>query len=232
MVQTIEEVVNPDKRLGRHIEHDPKSREYGIVNQYAPSQLRRIHHRRYGSAFDQGNLGSCTGNAAAGAINTVPDHLRGHPLLTEQDAVKIYMVATTEDDIVGTYPPDDTGSSGLGAAKALFKLTYITEYRHAFGIDDALSALQDGPVITGVNWYEGFDEPSSDGLVEIAGQVRGGHEFEVIGFEPNASNPNDSIVWAENSWGTNWGYRGRFKFTVFTWNQLLSEQGDVTILVP
>jgi hypothetical protein len=227
----IEETVVEGKRLGRHIEHDPKSRDYGITTKYATTQLKRVHHRRYGIAFDQGDLGSCTGNAAAGCLNTLPDRVKGAPLLNEANAVNLYSVATAEDDIPGTYPPDDTGSSGLGVAKACYKLAYITEYRHAFSIDDALSALQERPIITGVNWYEGFDEPDAEGYVEIAGQVRGGHEFEILGFEPHSTDIAQSMVIAENSWGTTWGYRGRFRFTVATWDQLLSEQGDATILI-
>lgn len=217
------------KPLGRHVEHDPRSRNFAVGVVTAPALFRTVHHMRYGGVFDQGNLGSCTGNATAGAVNTRPLHVKGH-VLTEADAVAIYELATKIDDIDGAYPPDDTGSSGLAAAKAAQQMHLIDSYRHAFSIEEALSALQDKPVITGVDWYEGFDEPDASGLVKIAGQVRGGHEFEVLGFEYRTT-LDESLVIAENSWNATWGKKGRFMFTVATWRQLLDAQGDVTILV-
>lgn len=217
------------KRLGRHVEHDPRSRDYAFEFMAAPGTLRNVHHRRYGGVFDQGNLGSCTGNATAGAVNTAPIHHAHKALLKEADAVAIYELATTLDNISGSYPPDDTGSSGLSAAKAAKQKGYIATYRHAFNMQQALAALQLGPVITGVDWYEGFDTPDPDGIVRIAGQVRGGHEFEVVGFEV-AAKLEDSLVICKNSWGESWGKKGGFAFTVATWQQLLDSQGDVTIL--
>jgi hypothetical protein len=228
VVRSITENVVPGKRLGRHVEHDPRSREHAFGVTIAP--FKTVHHRRYRGPFDQGDLGSCTGNAAAGAINTSPIHNPRAKLLTEQEAIDLYELATQLDDIPGQYPPDDTGSSGLAAAKAAKQKGYISTYRHAFSIEEALSALQVGPVITGVDWYEGFDHPNGDGLVTISGQVRGGHEFEVVGFEFHHV-LDESLVVCENSWGAAYGMAGRFKFTVKTWRSLLDAQGDVTILL-
>lgn len=228
----------PGRPLGRHIEHDPKSKDFAFGVTTSTTHLKSVHHRRYGHIFDQETqgadntpLGSCTGNATAGAINSVPIHHSKLPILRDSNAVKIYSLATTLDDYPGTYPPDDTGSSGLAAAKAAQQLGYIKVYQHAFSIEAALSALQSYPLITGVKWYEGFDNPSkTTGLVEISGQVRGGHEFEVIGFEWEG-NVDDSHVICVNSWTSAWGISGRFKMTVKTWRTLLDDEGDATILI-
>lgn len=228
IVKKLQEHHVPNKRLGRHVEHDPRSREFAFGVSVYP--LHTVHHRVYGGILSQGALGSCTGNAAAAAKNTRPLHKSGDRLLTEADAVELYQKATQLDGIPGIYPPDDTGSSGLAVAKALKQKGLIVAYRHAFSVEEALSALQVGPVITGVNWYEGFDDPDSHGLVKLSGQVRGGHEFVVVGFDHH-ENLDDSIVVAHNSWGANWGRFGTFRFSVRTWRTLLDEQGDVTILI-
>lgn len=231
LVERLEEHTIEGKRLGRHVEHDPHSRDYAYVADLTATTLKSVHHRRYGTVFDQGQIGSCTGNACAGALNTVPLHVLHQPVLHESDALDLYELATHIDTIHGVYPPDDTGSSGLAVAKAAKNKGYITSYRHAFSMDGALGALQVGPVITGVPWYEGFDNPDPDtGLVEIAGQIRGGHEFEILGFQLG-NDVSSSLVVAENSWGADWGLSGRFKFTVSTWQRLLEQQGDVTILI-
>ncbi len=138
--------------LGRRVEHDPRSRNYAFTQ--AVAVLKTVSHRSYGLPLDQGNLGSCTGNAAAGALDTVPLHKTGERILREKDAVTLYEAATRLDPWPGSYPPDDTGSSGLAVAKACKNAGYITGYRHAFGLDQALAALQVGPVITGIPWYE------------------------------------------------------------------------------
>lgn len=232
-VETLDEHVIEGKRLGRHVEHDPRSRDYAYEADVATTDYKTVHHRRYGSVLNQGQLGSCTGNACAGLINTAPEHTTPtlQATLHESDAVDLYELATHLDGIEGSYPPDDTGSSGLAVAKAALQKGYITSYKHAFTMSGALAALQKMPIITGVVWYEGFDNPDPNtGLVEIAGQIRGGHEFEILGFqvEPNL---DDCLLIAENSWGSEWGLTGRFKFTVATWRKLLADSGDATILI-
>jgi hypothetical protein len=156
-----------------------------------------------------------------------------HPLLHESDALKIYEEATAIDNIPGTYPPDDTGSSGLSVAKVLKNRYFISSYKHAFDVPSALNALMHQAVIMGCCWYEGFDTPDADGIVAMTGQIRGGHEvmsreYEMLGPSPG----DDDLVWFDNSWTTSWGVKGRFAMRVSTLRPLLVQQGDITILVP
>jgi hypothetical protein len=227
----IDETVDPERRLGRHVEHDPLSREYAY--EAAAAALVAVTHARHGGILNQGNLGSCTGNAAAGAKNTEPVYHSGSThLIPESGAVDLYSLATRLDGLSdGYYPPTDTGSSGLAVCKAMKQEGMIGSYQHAFSMAAALSALQAGPVITGIDWYEGFDDPDANGVVKIAGQIRGGHEVVARGYEPGAS-PGDALILLDNSWGTSWGDSGHFYWTVATWQTLLDNQGDVTILTP
>lgn len=228
-VRRIDEYVIAGKRLGRNVEHDERSRNFAVAEHVAT--IRHVRHRRFG-VLDQGDLGSCTGNAITGVLNTLPFHVRATRLKTEDDAVRLYSEATRLDAFPGSYPPNDTGSSGLAACKAAKKEGLIAGYRHAFGVEAALSALMAGPVITGVSWYEGFDNPDVQGRVRVAGQVRGGHEFEIIGLDPAASGWLDGWVIAVNSWGPGWGRYGRFRISVRDWANLLDEDGDVTMPTP
>lgn len=211
------------KPLGRHVNHDARSRDFPYLGS---GLLHAVLWHRAGLAFNQGELGSCTGNALCGALNTDPLHRPRERLKKEADAVKVYEAATLIDPFPGSYPPTDTGSSGLAVCKVAKRLGWISSYRHCFSLTSALTALMHGPVITGVNWYEGFDTPDSHGTVRATGEVRGGHEFEVVGYDPATD-----LVVAWNSWGPSWGVHGRFRFHSSTWARLLGEAGDVTVPV-
>jgi hypothetical protein len=113
-------------------------------------------HKRHEPAFDQGELGSCTGNAIAGACSTAPFGKK----LREADAIKAYALATAIDNVHGIYPPDDTGSSGLAAAKAAVKLGWCRSYAHAFGLQHLLEALTLGPGALGIAWLSDCDAPT------------------------------------------------------------------------
>jgi C1A family cysteine protease len=225
----IREHVVEGKRLGRHINHDPRSLSYQVKPRasLAVSKL----WKRVTPVLDQGNLGSCTGNAAVGLLGTEPffDTLgamqRQH--LDEEEAVSVYSTATLIDNAPGNYPPDDTGSDGLSVAKACQNLKLISGYVHATSVDAVVTALQTGPVITGVNWYEGFDNPGANGIVTVGGSVRGGHEFEIVGVDVDAK-----MFRAVNSWGDGWGDHGYFQFSFADYDRLLHEDGDATQFVP
>lgn len=212
-------------RLGRHVEHDPRSKAYGVVAG-AKSKPKSVDHRRHCAAFNQGELGSCTGNAMAGALMTGTLFVPGREL-SEEHAVLLYAHATALDDISGTFPPEDTGSSGIAVAKAAVKAGYLYAYRHAFGLDQALLALSRGPVIVGVGWYSSFDEPLGNAAelrVAPGATLRGGHEVELLGLDIE-----HRMVKGINSWGEEWGADGRFCWSFDTFERLLREDGDVVV---
>jgi hypothetical protein len=174
-------------------------------------------------AFNQGDLGSCTGNGAVGVASTEPFRQKSIRY-TEALAKKVYSHATHDDTIVGAWPSKDTGSTVLGAMKALKELGLSKGYHWCFSLDDVLKTLSTlGPVEVGVNWYEGFDKPDARGLVKIGGSVRGGHAFEILGVDAEKK-----LVWAINSWGSDWGHNGRFAFSWKDLDRLLHEQGEAS----
>lgn len=219
--------------LGRSVNHDPRSRQFAF--RASPrAQLTAVRHARQVPVFDQGNLGSCTGNAAVGCMTTgqffatvnAADADWLEPL-NEDAAVHCYSEATKIDPWSGAYPPEDTGSDGLSVAKVLKSAGAITGYQHAFTLNDALAALMDRPLITGVYWLDDMFDPSPEGLVSPTGAIAGGHEFVVDEYDPVRG-----WVGFTNSWSPYWGVAGRFFMEAEKYGALLARDGDVTIFEP
>lgn len=221
-----EKIHSSDKRLSRHIHHDSKSKEFTFNT--SGLQIIDIEHKRLIPVLDQGQVGSCTGNAGIGAINTTPFAPPVNPVFSanENGALKLYSAAESMDGD-GPYPPNDNGSSGLSIAKVLTKAGVISGYQHTFTLNDALKALSVYPVIVGINWYNDMFNPDADGRVHITGSLAGGHEVEA--YKVDVENGR---IWFYNSWGTSWGVNGTFYITWADFHTLLGEQGDVTVLIP
>lgn len=234
--------------LGRHINHDPASRRYPFLRATAAVVLNPVYHAREIPVFDQGQLGSCTGNAALGILGTSPYYAAlaeanevrnpsgaGPYPFNEDGAVMLYADITANDPYEGTWPPDDTGSDGLSAAKALQRAGIIPGYEHTFGINQALAALQRFPLLVGTYWTESMFEPNANGIVHVGGDVVGGHEWIADQYAPRRAgtyDPTQDLIGGTTSWGTGFGVNGRFYLTINDFARLLDQNGDVIVLTP
>src|ERR1035437_69902 len=188
-------------KLGRIINHDPRSKNFAFNTTDIP--IISTTHTRLVPIFNQGQVGSCTGNAGIGDINTSPFTLNTKVYSPDENgALKLYSDAEKIDGGVG-YPPEDQGSSGLSIAKALSKAGLISSYQHTFTLYDALKALTQYPFITGMNWYSAMFTPDADGRVHPTGTIEGGHEVEAYRIDAD-----NGRIWFHNSWGNTWGVNG------------------------
>lgn len=223
----VEKIPSTDPRLKRHINHDSKSKEFAFDTSNIPTILD-VEHARYIPILDQGQVGSCTGNAGIGSISSAPFINQDNPFYTrdENGALKLYSDAETIDGD-GPYPPNDNGSSGLSIAKALYAKGLISGYQHTFNLQDALKALNQYTLLIGSNWHTGMDAPDPTGLVHPTGPVRGGHQY--FAFKDDVE---DGLITCANSWSEEYGFQGCFKLTWADFNTLLGEGGDVIVLFP
>lgn len=221
--------------LGRHVRHDDRSWLFAYPT--AGLTVQSVVHPRHAPIFDQGQVGSCTGNAGIGALATDPlygpysdllisETLRTPYVLDETGAVALYSDAETLDGD-GPYPPQDNGSSGLSIAKVLQAAGAVSGYQHTFSLTDALKALSQTPILIGSDWTDSMFNPDPDGRVRPAGAAVGGHQY--VAREVDAEQRR---VWCDNSWGPNWGIAGRFYLTFDDLGTLLDREGDVVVLLP
>jgi hypothetical protein len=215
--------------LGRHVNHDPASLAYAYERGLSAPK-KSLWQRAPGvPMLDQGQIGSCTGNAATNWLATTNalraglDRLGSIPV-NEALALELYHQATVIDPYKGTYPPDDTGSDGLSVVKALKKNHAVASYRHAFTLRNALLALEETPVLFGTVWLNDMFNPGPGAILAVSGEVAGGHEYLGVGYDPATD-----LIRCANSWGEGWGDGGYFHVHATDMAKLLKRQGDVTI---
>ncbi|WP_435245118.1 hypothetical protein [Streptomyces tendae] len=251
----------PHPALGRHQVLDARSLAYRRPAR--PGPLRAVHWRPPLPVLNQQDLyaqgivtstvmpgapdvdavGSCTANAAAVAVSVLlaPDDLAraGLPLddavEAERWALRLYAEATAVDEYVPyQWPPADSGSSGLGVARALKARGLIGSYSHALDADALASALQRGPVLLGLPWFNAWFTPGPDAFVDAvddwrASGLAGGHEVCAIGLEtvgqlPGGQvDPEATVLRLRNSWGPGWGTGGDFFLRLSTYVALRAQ---------
>jgi hypothetical protein len=230
--------VPQDRRLGRNVNHDPRSRRFPVRSDVP---IGSVDHVRHVGIFDQGDIGSCTGNAALGCLATGPfwhslsESSREHGPLSptgriswsREGAEAVYSAATLIDPFPGDWPPEDTGSDGLSVAKVLKAAGWISGYRHAFSLSDLLAGLMQVPCIVGTEWMSAMNDPNDEGIAHPVGRTEGGHEYICDGYEADRG-----LLWFTNSWGVGWGSLGTFAMPAEEFGILLDRQGDATFFVP
>jgi hypothetical protein len=195
-----------------------------------------IDLRQYCTAIeDQGNLGSCTGNAIAGAIellnkrnNKTRDISRLFIYYYERvyegtvgydsgayirDGIKVtYTYGASLESLwpyyINSYRTKPSATALKDAAKRK-----VTLYQRAIDFNACIDALSNGyPVIIGFTVYDSFESGNwyyTTGIMPYPNtrteSVLGGHAVLLVGF-----NKNTQQFIARNSWGTNWGLNGYF----------------------
>lgn len=212
----------PGMPLGRHVEHDSRSRNFAVANWQIRRAITPIKWPRYSPIFDQGNVGACTGMALAGWLGSSP-HCGDPSMFGINEAFWIYALGTYFDAFPGHYPEQDTGSSGVGVCKGARAAGMIKAWSTAFTTDELLQALMVGPVIIGSVWTERMFDPEPNGEVLPQGSVAGGHEYLCRGWD-------GTYLLCDNSWTRGWGpLDGLFKISLPSWEILRGQEADVTV---
>ena len=183
---------------------------------------------------NQGNLGSCTGNALAGAI----EFLERKDVVPFVEASRLF-IYYNERAMEGTVKSDAGAMirDGIKALKnqgvcsethwpyiiskfavkpnaACYKEAlkrHITSYHRILTVDEMRSCLADGfPFVFGFTVYESFEsqEVARTGVVQMPQpneRSLGGHAVLAVGYDDAQKR---FIV--RNSWGTDWGQKGYF----------------------
>jgi hypothetical protein len=213
------EIKMTDRKFGRIIKFDETSRKFPIRAIMPKSVKLRSYTWRCNLNLDQGNLSACVGFSVAHEAAARPVEISK---INNALALQVYYEAQQLDD----YPGENyQGSSVIGGIKAGKNRGWYGEYRWAFSEPDlALAVGNFGPAILGLNWYSGMNEPDSNGLIRIKGELEGGHAILCNGF-----NVRTGLYRLHNSWSKAWGIDGDCFITRDSIACLLKEQGEACI---
>lgn len=171
--------------------------------------------------LDQGQEGACVGFGWAADAAAAPVRVKG---VTDAFAHGVYQDAKKIDEWAGE---DYDGTSVLAGAKVMRNRGYITSYRWCFSLKDILLALSyEGPVILGLNWYEGMFEPDAKNYIRPTGELLGGHCIMARGVSTHYKRVN-----LRNSWGKGWGRFGSCYLSFDDLERLLFERGEACVPV-
>jgi hypothetical protein len=165
-----------------------------------------------------GHYGSCTGFSAVHYMTASPWR---RSLMSPYDGHALYHEARTLDEWQGE---EYEGSSVNGACLAMRSRGWIKSFYWVSTASEISRALQLGPVMMGTNWYQGMMRPNGNNMIKVDGEVVGGHAYLIVGFLRQRN-----VFTVFNSWGPDWGRKGRAEISFDDVNRLLREAGDAVI---
>ena len=220
-------VIPTQPGMGRGlVNHDERSKNFRAVNLIPPDVPTTFRTKawRRGRAYNQHQTPHCVAYTGKGILNTVPrSRLAAYLIRSRYNTTQFYTGAQNHDEWEGQAYD---GTSGLGLCRYLASIGLIDQYLWCFGLSDVLRTLSWlGPIGLGIMWPERFFRPDSNGYLELGGGDAGGHEIEITGIDPH-----DMWVEITNSWGTNWGNKGRARIRWPVLEDRLEAHGDAFIV--
>jgi hypothetical protein len=219
-----------ERTFDRLQQFDERSRNFSIAEVVTAVEPRKRYWNP-GTVLDQGREGACVGFGWTTELISSPKPFKVDFDKGNNYALDVYHRARQLDPWEGE---DYEGTSVLAGAKVLQERGYIKNYRWAFGIEQVRDALiAEGPVVLGVNWYDGMYETRPSGLVTIEGPVVGGHCITLTGYNPRArlageKGYHEGFRW-KNSWGTSYGVNGLGFIKIEDLARLLNEGGEACV---
>jgi hypothetical protein len=210
--------------LGRLHVVDERDKRFMLPREAPEPTKLAYKHWAAPQALDQGKTSSCVGHGAHQLLRCSPiRNIKNIP-----NPFDIYNAAQLIDEWPGI-DPEVEGTSVRAGVKVLQKQGYISTYRWAFDGATAVNHLLSvGPVLIGVDWYQGMMRTDEHHYIHPTGWLAGGHCVPVVGVNTIAKNPDKSVGFAVilNSWGPGWGSKGRAKISLHDFDALIRAQGE------
>lgn len=204
---------DPETGIARAME------EEGETTETVEESTRTYRYWRPGPILDQGSEGACVGFSAAAFKGC-------DPLMSSVDdseALRIYRRAQHLDQWPGT---DYSGTSVDAGCKVLREDETIEVYAWATTKAELYYwILNKGPVMLGMDWYEGMYVTDRNGFIRPTGRRVGGHAILARGRSAWKS------LRLQNSWGRDFGESGYCWLSEVDLSFLMSTRVDMATSV-
>ncbi len=201
-----------DYRIGGPLDPSNKNYRVGAAN---PELMQRSRYWVPGPVLDQGREGACVGfgvvaEALASPVRVKafrtrdPLYLTTNPDLAARD---VYRTAQAIDPWPETHEGGAEGTSVLAGMKVGQERGWWSGYRWALNMAELRAALEEGPVVIGVEWRSGMYR-ALGGILSVSGGVVGGHCILITGYTPRHRTAKGSAYRLRNSWSEDWGVNG------------------------
>jgi hypothetical protein len=213
---------------------DKRSKQFPVSAILPREQELKFTLWKNGPIIDQGSEGACVGFGWTAETMAGPIQIKLTDITKEgvpHDPTDFAHYVYKNAQKVDQWPGEDySGTSVLAGAKVLMGLGILHEYRWAFSVNDIVGALMShGPVVLGVNWYQGMYR-APDGKLQIFGSKVGGHCLLAIGYNPSSEKfDGKETIFLQNSWGKGWGIDGIAEMTLEDLNRLVNEGGEACV---
>lgn len=155
---------------------------------------------------DQGQEGACVGFGVVNEAMASPNRQLRSYRSTDADRVshEVYNAAKTIDEWEGV---DYEGTSVRAGMLVGRQQGWWEGFRWAMNMAELRAALEEGPVVLGIDWTEdAYDAPK--GVLKFTGEVVGGHCILATGYKPYHPAFRGPAYRLRNSWGKDWGVNG------------------------
>lgn len=225
-------LVNKNKKFDWAPKFDERSKLYGVSEIIPEKTHENSKLWKEGPVLDQGHEGACVGFGWTAHAICDPNAPAATPWVgwLNDLARSFYKRAQKLDKWPGE---DYSGTSVLAGAKVMKEKGLISEYRWCFSIDELRDAVVNiGPVVIGIPWYSGMYDvrhvmekgKDSYALVEISGDLVGGHCITVTGYDFETK----MFRW-RNSWGKWYGIGGSAYIKEEDLNSLVANRAEMCI---
>jgi len=207
---------------------DERNRAYRVT---APTTdlTRQTRWWTGGVVLDQGEEGTCVGHGVVGDYLASPVRGKlmpprgfsaaevGHLL-----AVQVFDRCAEIDEFEGVSRQNGTSvRAGMLVGR---ERGWWGAFRWAFNLTELRAALEDGPVVIGVDWREDMYDTRHNGDVVVSGPVVGGHCLLITGYSPNYAGRGPRFRW-RNSWSPSYGLNGNGYITPANLDRILFRAG-------
>jgi C1A family cysteine protease len=196
-----------------------------------------VRHYVSGAVLNQGNTGTCVAHGMAAKISASPIM---QPLPMSVFDFYRRCVATDEwqdndHEVRAADHALQSGTSVRAAAKVGKAIGLIKEYRWADSAEDVRGWMLSGfgGIILGINWKNQMMDTDSEGFIHYAGPIEGGHCVYLNGWSDRVKHRGKYVRAArgQNSWGSNWGQKGRFWIPMDDLDASIADDGEASAMI-